>query len=327
MALLKESIVLETLGWFQQVLMIQRDENKPGWGRFVKSMPGDGSERDDDCATEAIKIDSPIKNESRGFAKIVGCNGLVCLHIEKSSARCTEPVGLFFWNPFTRKIRRLPELIIEPEKFGLGYEESSDDFKLFVIAAGHGDYEKKVSVYCSKSNSWKGNGDFPSGIVLDNGIFADGAVHWVTQRMNMESQTIVSVDVKNQTLRDLVLPTTNGGCLDYWITLGSFGKSLSVVHSLLHGYSSHECDIWMLNKCDAKESWTKVFTFPVNGLPVCCPDLTPLCICVNGDILLRSGTNLWLYNSKDNTLNVLSHKKFDENYVYSSTCVESLFSP
>lgn len=106
--------------------------------------------------TEAIKIDSPIKNDSQDLAEVVGCcNGLVCLKIGK-------PMHVFFWNPCTRKIRRLPELInteLELVNFGFGYDEFSDDFKLFVIAGYHG-YEKKVSVYSSKSNSWKRIGDF-----------------------------------------------------------------------------------------------------------------------------------------------------------------------
>lgn len=45
-----------------QVLKIQRDENKPGWGRYVTSMPGDGSGRDDE---KQIYFDGSVEREYR----------------------------------------------------------------------------------------------------------------------------------------------------------------------------------------------------------------------------------------------------------------------
>lgn len=140
--------------------------------------------------------------------------------------------------------------------------------------------------------------------------------HWVAkkQKQEMECQTIFSVDIKNETFTEL----EQG--MDNWLPLGTYGGNLSLVANYEKG------QVWVLKESDVKKSWTKVLTIPVCGQPIPGPDPKPLCICVNGDILLTSKKTLWLYNSKDSTFKVLLPGEILNVYL-AFIYVESLVEP
>lgn len=87
--------------------------------------------------------------------------------------------------------------------YGFCFDEFNDDFKVFAIFGRSSKYE--VSVYSSKSDSWRLIGDFPFRVVWSDGKFANGAIYWVVE----EPVFIISFDIKTEMYRNIMLPKTD----------------------------------------------------------------------------------------------------------------------
>lgn len=157
--------------------------------------------------TKSMRHKPVIDTIEGDITRIVGsCNGLVCL-------TNVENRHVVFWNPSTRKSRRLPTLDIKrvPDDwmlllricYGFCFDEFNDDFKVFAIFGRSSKYE--VSVYSSKSDSWRLIGDFPFRVVWSDGKFANGAIYWVVE----EPVFIISFDIKTEMYRNIMLPKTD----------------------------------------------------------------------------------------------------------------------
>lgn len=241
-------------------------------------------------------------------------------------------LNVLLWNPCTRKSRTLPKLaMISDDRhyavYGFCYDEANDDLKVFAnFSGGRLDFKYKVSVYSSKSDSWRMIGNLPIREMLDcdRAVFANNAIHWVFKRSNMQlspvRKIIVSLDITTETYREVLQPKCTQ---DAWIwTLGTFDKSLSIL-SQFRTYA----DLWVMKECGVEEPWTKLFTieYPARLLDLD-QSLQPVSISMNGDIILNSGSGIELYNSKDNTFKNLFHCHYRLGIVV-DTYVESLISP
>ncbi|KAG5549745.1 hypothetical protein RHGRI_014895 [Rhododendron griersonianum] len=72
----------------------------------------------------AVELDCPFKGPHRVIRNMCSCDGLVCFAVERK---------VFLWNPSTRKFVTLPDAEMSYQyhpKYGLGYDESIDDYKV-----------------------------------------------------------------------------------------------------------------------------------------------------------------------------------------------------
>lgn len=266
----------------------------------------------------------PIEHDYLGdkLKYIVGhCKGLVCVVVV---GKGNDYVLL--WNPSTRISRRLPKLEYNVCRFGFGYDELTNDFKVVAIVSCN-DPKCEVSIYSTKTDSWRMIGDFPfKDEPDDDGIFTNGAVHWIVrpsmQFNHPKSIVIVSLDLKTETFREILPPECGKDV--YCCTLGTFGKDLSFCE---FDYASARAKLWIMKKCDVQEWWTQIVTIPcTNLISLRRFYMKPIQFSVNGDVILNSESNLRLYSFKDNT----DRKLLDRERGWLSgadTYVESLVSP
>lgn len=264
-----------------------------------------------------LLTDEPVTETIEGnFNSVVGycINGLVCLVSD-------DDFRAVLWNPSTRKSRRLPKIDMAHYYvcYGFCYDECNDDFKVFAIYSDDDcAFEYKVSVYSSKSDSWRVIGDLPFNVVCGNGVFANRAIYW---EVYADDFFIISFDIKTETYRQVLQPKYDLEETPCW-KFGNFGNSLYVLYDL-----DTYADLWVIKEFDPKESWTKLVTVQYyDGLVTNFRDIRPICIFENGVIMLNLRYTLVLYNSKDNTFkDLLEEICYERLYVYSY--VESLVSP
>ncbi|KAK4707357.1 hypothetical protein R3W88_033084 [Solanum pinnatisectum] len=179
---------------------------------------------------------------------IVGSiNGLICL-----CSKIEEPV---LCNPTDNCSYYL--------KYGFGYNETSDDYKVIVIQCIYEDsssYDTVVNIYSLRADSWrtinKVQGNFQ---VNSPGKFVDEKLYCAlsadVDTFNMCN--IISLDLAQETWRRLELPDSYGKG-SYPLALGVVRSHLSVLClNCLEGTNS---DVWIRKDCGVKVSWTKIFT-------------------------------------------------------------------
>ncbi|XP_026417557.1 F-box/kelch-repeat protein At3g06240-like [Papaver somniferum] len=255
----------------------------------------------------AVLINYPSECENLYFLNYLGsCDGLICSRIfraarERNCFMATNDIVIM--NPLTREYKEFT-MPIEgyTHAYGFGYDSNIDDYKLVIISGSEGCL--KTHVYRVKSDSWSSiqgpvNYSFHGGIKAE-GVFFNGALHWLGTRTTEEawSQVIVSFDVSSETMVDMPLPENIVSPTDYWgeiyRNIGVLGDSICVAFI----WDSVRIDVWVMQKYGVKESWTKRFTTP--KLP--CPSQgllfwKPLWCFDNGEILIDDDSEqLHLYD-------------------------------
>ncbi|GJX13847.1 F-box associated domain containing protein [Tanacetum coccineum] len=280
-------------------------------------------------SVNVVELDNPF-TAKKATTRIIGsCNGLLCI-ISVVNGSST----IFFWNPSTRRVNRLPsrgefsnehigfclgngEYFNPYVGFGFGYDESNDDYKVVEIISGNPirGVETRVMIYSLKSGYWKRLiCDLTCFLRQPDGMFFNGALHWITV------QTIVSFDLATETFGEILQPVYDKE--HYCLTLCTFGEWLSVVCSDL--FRENRSDVWVMKVYGVQDSWTKLVSIPhqtITELPLC---LMTLCITQDGKILLKLKNKLVLYDPKNSSLSEI--QKID-TYSRAYSFVESLVSP
>ncbi|CAN4124464.1 unnamed protein product [Withania somnifera] len=212
--------------------------------------------------TELFDMDSPMENATV-YTWIVGSvNGLICLY--------SKIEELVLWNPTIRKCKKLPTFGANLRrdcsyylKYGFGYDESHDDYKVVVIQCIYDDggcYDTVVNIYSLRTDSWRTMDKFQGNFLVNSpGKFVDGKLYWAlssdVDTFNMCK--IISLDLADETWKMLVLPTSYGED-SYPLALGVIGNDLSVLCPNCHEGTNSE--VWIMKHSGVKVSWTKIFT-------------------------------------------------------------------
>ncbi|KAL8538632.1 hypothetical protein ACS0TY_000594 [Phlomoides rotata] len=126
-------------------------------------------------------FDEIINADDREVTIVGSCNGLVCI--------LEDTGGFILWNPSTIIARNLPDVGVGENlvgddftRYGFGYDESSDDYKVFVIitlSCSPNVYRAISRLYSLKSNSWKTLKDKQDSDIQfeGGGTFASGNLH------------------------------------------------------------------------------------------------------------------------------------------------------
>ncbi|PIA25494.1 hypothetical protein AQUCO_11200004v1 [Aquilegia coerulea] len=118
------------------------------------------------------------------------------------------------------------------------------------------------------------------------GIFLNGSIHWVAQFKNENVQTIIAFDIEERVFRHVLKPIDVDQEND--ITIGDLGGQLCL---LCKGFGSG-IEIWVMKNY----GWPYEFNKKLQK------ELRPMCFDKNGEVLLKSGSDLVLYNPKKKTL-------------------------
>ncbi|XP_058211893.1 F-box/kelch-repeat protein At3g06240-like [Rhododendron vialii] len=244
------------------------------------------------------KIDtSPIKvnkASSSSYSIVASCDGLVCVRQQIKNEVALVSNSIMFWNPLTRETKRVSDPPTFPPStnwfnYGLGYDSSTDDYKLVQINIGFENNEtglfqqNKVGVFSLRTNSWRQIQDFPATKIcsLQPGVFINGALHWtcfykdspdyhfkvVSFCLEMEKYTLLDITAIDFPLRNFV------------VGIQVLGDNLAVYYPSNENRSYH---LLFNNLYDNSESWTEhTVTLPYGDL------FFPVYLLENGEVLFQ----------------------------------------
>ncbi|KAL1542525.1 F-box/kelch-repeat protein-like protein [Salvia divinorum] len=273
------------------------------------------------AAADAADLDYPMKNPRNSVRVVGSCNGLVCIAVNGKH--------FFIWNPSTRKSRKVPDADDDMKrglfitKYGFGYVEANDDYKVVGFLSGFcngGRYESVVKIYSLRHDSWKVIDVFKNGLPFDDsGKFVSGNLHW-GRRFGVDSKwEIVSFDLGNESRGVVNEPSY----LDrgFSPSLGVIGGSLCVMCD----YPKISVDVWVLKVYGVSDSWMKLVVIPYLDDPWKGPYSTPLCVGGKGEILLVYGSGFVVYDRKKGSLRHPKIRNID-TFLEADVYVESLVS-
>lgn len=243
--------------------------------------------------TNCSLINPPLQcNDVRKFQIVGSCNGLVCV--------MTDEDNMFFWNPATRKSRKLPNCNMKSEhssgfgfsslSFAIGYGEFNDDYKvlgLSCVACPEG-RETVAKVYSSKTDSWKKIENFKYNLADVGCYFLNHKFHFTAgvtvmfgDELNYERK-FVSLDLENDVYGEVELPEymarisglrfgTLGGCLALWRL-----------------YMSGKVELWVMKEYGVRESWAQTVVVPSCREPDRHIFSRPLIYLKDGQLLFRT---------------------------------------
>ncbi|KAM3304090.1 F-box/kelch-repeat protein [Capsicum chacoense] len=212
--------------------------------------------------TELFDMDSPMETPTAHTWIVGSVNGLICMY--------SNIEELVLWNPTIQKCKKLPTFGAKLRrdcsyylKYGFGYDELHDDYKVVVIQCIYddgGSYDSVVNIYGLRTDSWRTIHKFHGNLLINSsGKFVDGKLYWAlsadVDTFNMCN--IISLDLADESWKSLPLPTSYGEG-SYPLTLGVVGNDLSVLCP--NCYEGTNSDVWIMKHSGVTVSWTKNFT-------------------------------------------------------------------
>ncbi|XP_026385007.1 F-box protein At3g07870-like [Papaver somniferum] len=210
--------------------------------------------------TTLVEIDKHRPVELEPLSDMVGsCNGLVCFSVRRKFTIACDPI--YICNPMTEEYVYLPTFNYDKPyndaaeagcfDCGFGYHHYKDEYKVVRIHRVFVDFKRqsqKVQVYTLGSgHGWRDKGSIDHLLASDNGVCANGAIHWVEYRKNK----IVAFDLADEEFRLIPLPPHLPQTSQYnefdTISLKLLGCQLCVVH-LDIGKVEDVIHIWALEK-------------------------------------------------------------------------------
>ncbi|KAM3270891.1 F-box/kelch-repeat protein like [Capsicum chacoense] len=284
------------------------------------------------------KLDSLSSFKPRSGCVYCCCDGLCFIGIWRERDNTQHPSISLLWNPSTGESIKLPTQYPEssPDKYlyGLGYDSTSDDYKIIRIDAFDGvcDYGLPDEILAIKSASWKKTSQCaggPCGILARISelylAFVEGAFHW--ESGHVYPSCVVTFNISNETYGNMSLPVR-----PYSNTSEETGVSAVGGRLCYHHDDGINFNLWVMKDYGMKESWTKWFSIP-NHMKCY---ITPIYRFSNDEVLLSclyekadyefvyktangSSNLMWPQHSND----IMHPKTIMDGFVYT----ESLISP
>ncbi|KAG4399573.1 hypothetical protein AAZX31_08G254900 [Glycine max] len=261
------------------------------------------------------------------------CNGLVCL-FDSSHKDGFEEYRIRIWNPATRIMSEdFPRLRLhsndckvvnyrracEYTKFGFGYDDLSDTYKVVVILLYGKSQQREVRVRCLGDPCWRKILTCPAFPILKQqlcGQFVDDTVNWLALRrpgsdyqwetVAINELVIFSYDLKKETYGYVLMPD---GLSEVPVVEPCLGV-LKGCLCLSHDQRRTHFVVWLTREFGVERSWTRLLNvsyehFRNHGCPPYYRFVTPLCMSENEDVLLLAndeGSEFVFYNLRDNRI-------------------------
>ncbi|XP_019419487.1 PREDICTED: F-box/kelch-repeat protein At3g23880-like [Lupinus angustifolius] len=231
------------------------------------------------------------------------CNGLVCFR--KRHFVDDEVIGfqVRFWNPALRlRSKKSPSLHLNwsdyeygPARYGFGYDNSSDTYKVAVISLGS--ENTVVEVLSMGDNRWRKILSFPAFPFLCQlyGKFLSGTLNWLALNksgyrydwgtVTVNQLVIFSLDLEKETYKQMSLPTGLDEVPSVEPKLGYLWDCLCL---FLYYRGSHFV-IWQMKEFGVENSWTQLISISYQHLQIVNDEyhaLLPLFTTENGDALV-----------------------------------------
>ncbi|KAK4725728.1 hypothetical protein R3W88_030645 [Solanum pinnatisectum] len=192
--------------------------------------------------------------------------------MEISEYKHLRNIKLWLWNPSTRESMVLPcTRFSHRSNFtcGLGYDSTSNDYKIFKI---NGDRSRN-EILALKSGSWRKIDKHPAGIYpvwrsMDSPAFLHDAFHWVCSL----KKSVVSFNISNEMYAELPMP-------DVRLVLGG----MLCVYSTHAHKNKYNFNLWVMKDYGVEESWNKLFNLQSTNLY----PISPKYCFSDGEVLLR----------------------------------------
>ncbi|XP_009352094.2 F-box/kelch-repeat protein At3g23880 [Pyrus x bretschneideri] len=204
-------------------------------------------------------------------SSLVGsCNGLICLLLDPPPSECYpksyENIRLLLWNPSTRKARKLPDIDLfrfGPLYYGLGYDSTAQDYKVFLGGFNYPDDPGLVAIFALKTGSWKIVGaDHIDASLIESrrrGCFLNGALHWNQNDRRNKGTKIWSFDFAQEKFRSFSFVRHKGYTTDAGlVTIGNLLFFYTSCHCLTNHHDLEDAGltIWVMMEYGVDQSWT-----------------------------------------------------------------------
>ncbi|KAK0607065.1 hypothetical protein LWI29_008738 [Acer saccharum] len=281
-----------------------------------------------------------------GYTVIGSCNGLLLVIYDE---------GLVIWNPWTGGHKRLSSLFDPLEnfddyggyfydKFGFGYDQSTDDYKIVRIFRISGSYNiHQVEIYSLKTKSCQKkitlNRQIRYIIGSEPGNFVNGALYWLIH--HVVGLAVLRFDLSNQEFSVILSPKEFQRRKQVGVFV--FGGRLC-----MFGYNreNHIC-MWAMENNNVEnqnqnQNWIKLMSIPVPPLEETENDerfLIPVCFMNNGELLLITGQQrgyidltedireFFIYNPEEKTFIEMGGIYQFSTYYQTITYTQTLVSP
>ncbi|KAI8558427.1 hypothetical protein RHMOL_Rhmol04G0092400 [Rhododendron molle] len=252
----------------------------------------------------------PFKLPVGYFRVVGGFNGLLCV----ADDYFTDKPQIIIWNPSTRKSITLP---MAPKTkrphmcvYGFGSHPATHEYEVIRIQY---EYEMeefelklppKVEIYTQGTISCRGISSAAPSYHIFNYIWSlalvDGIVHWVAFEPcawlgGGVRNLILLFNMASESFSEFKLPPTLADQPPPSLSIKTFGQSRAVLCSGQR--DSDGCCIWVMKEYGVAESWTKLFSSNLLGMPN-----KTLGFRKNGEVLLASDNSLASYAPGTNTL-------------------------
>ncbi|CAA0829392.1 F-box/kelch-repeat protein [Striga hermonthica] len=290
-------------------IMYSRDSFKHISARSLLSEP----------VIDPLDVDFSIHRSPRNLISVVGsCDGLLCLAIDEKD--------LILWNPTTGVSKQLPDLGVEIicPKYGFGYDQSTDDYKVVGFFRRLWDLSEVVAkVYSLKTNRWKAVKGFKGRWLMDDtAAFADGKLYW-TANSYLEMKYGWNIDF-------LDLSTEEHGVLEMpsYVKSGFYSR-LGVFEGRVFVMCDHinQAVVWIMDDhVNGNGKWVNLLTIPHVNDFVRKNYKTVLFVLENGEVVLNCGFKFVVFDAKNCSFRYPEIRNWNVLFE-ASGYVESLVSP
>ncbi|XP_030466773.2 F-box protein At3g07870-like [Syzygium oleosum] len=254
-----------------------------------------------EAAAQMIKIGKfPVP---RGYAIQGSCNGLLFFRHRTD----VKNNGELLINPITKDFLRLPrapDLPPDVSVYGLGFDRSTNMYKMVQINANGFDYRTRTCtlgarVYDFHKRSWRTCKAPPlphSAGPSRNFVFASGALNWFLKSYSLSdgplARAMLSFDLIKEEFSLIPIPDVFFECGDFNLgtRMHELGGSLALVHRL----GNRDIDLWVLQDSTRRE-WTRKYSM---GLPWAVKGnyFTVVGAYKRDELILRCDGDMYLYD-------------------------------
>ncbi|GLT33141.1 hypothetical protein SLA2020_077530 [Shorea laevis] len=287
---------------------------------------------------EATRLSTPFAAPNMETTICGYCNGMILSTVGPLHEVRRRPLELVLWNPFCRKLKRLPvcPATTTPNHVtrncSLGYDWVTDDYKV-VLISDVSDVTSEVWVFSLKSNSWDMRQELPHDNGIDTfGSYSNGALYW--ELTVTKSFEISGFDLANEHFFRLPnICLSEDGQLRRDFSYLKMAVVDGYVHRLKLPFSPQVQEFYFYDTRNGGIGvgvWRKAFTFEQeedDSALSCC---LPLAYSKDGNaVLFRDGLDeLFWYNLEMKTIRKVDFPAMPQNTCSGSfVCLETLVSP
>ncbi|CAM8905621.1 unnamed protein product [Rhodiola kirilowii] len=152
---------------------------------------------------EPFKLDLPFSCTHHWDEFIIrsSCHGLLCVTFWTAASSRSD----FLWNPITREYTELPAVSAETSNIALGFDPTTNDYKIVVMAQTLDIQNRKIIVQTVKSNVCRKVEDRTQYMPVHRSVAIDGCIFWLATGLQ-NSYAVLKFDLASDHLTGIPCP-------------------------------------------------------------------------------------------------------------------------